>query len=102
MIKFDCGRAPGLEKRVKREPDEADRTEAKVEGSGGRWGWSSAHIGMPLPTEVREGGRASLPSQAATWEGWRVGTLPSSLLSLCRSLAALGRDPATVPLLSSR
>ncbi|XP_032244858.1 zinc finger protein 541 [Phoca vitulina] len=30
MIKFDCGRAPGLEKRVKREPDEADRTEAKV------------------------------------------------------------------------
>ncbi|XP_074172285.1 zinc finger protein 541 [Rhinolophus sinicus] len=30
MIKFDCGRAPGLEKRLKREPDEADRTEAKV------------------------------------------------------------------------
>ncbi|KAM8964106.1 zinc finger protein 541 [Lycaon pictus] len=30
MIKFDCGRAPGLEKRVKREPDEADKTEAKV------------------------------------------------------------------------
>ncbi|XP_044116467.1 zinc finger protein 541 [Neovison vison] len=30
MIKFDCGRAPGLEKRVKREPDEAERTEAKV------------------------------------------------------------------------
>ncbi|XP_037372762.1 zinc finger protein 541 isoform X1 [Talpa occidentalis] len=30
MIKFDCGRALGLEKRVKREPDEADRTEAKV------------------------------------------------------------------------
>ncbi|XP_061029658.1 zinc finger protein 541 [Eubalaena glacialis] len=30
MIKFDCGRAPVLEKRVKREPDEADRTEAKV------------------------------------------------------------------------
>uniref|UniRef100_A0A8C9KC57 Zinc finger protein 541 n=1 Tax=Panthera tigris altaica TaxID=74533 RepID=A0A8C9KC57_PANTA len=30
MIKFDCGRAPGLEKRVKREPEEADRTEAKV------------------------------------------------------------------------
>lgn len=55
MIKFDCGRAPGLEKRVKREPDEADRTEAKVEGSGGRWGWSSAHIGMPLPVEVGEG-----------------------------------------------
>ncbi|XP_037010982.2 zinc finger protein 541 [Artibeus jamaicensis] len=33
MIKFDCGRAPGLEKRLKREPDEADRTEAKVTGS---------------------------------------------------------------------
>lgn len=32
MIKFDCGRAPGLEKRVKREPDEADKTEAKVGG----------------------------------------------------------------------
>lgn len=30
MIKFDCGRALGLEKRLKREPDEADRTEAKV------------------------------------------------------------------------
>eukprot|EP00069_Balaena_mysticetus_P009893 bmy_06608T0 len=34
MIKFDCGRAPVLEKRVKREPDEADRTEAKAEGLG--------------------------------------------------------------------
>ncbi|XP_054444486.1 zinc finger protein 541 [Pteronotus mesoamericanus] len=33
MIKFDCGRAPGLEKRLKREPDEADRIEAKVTGS---------------------------------------------------------------------
>ncbi|XP_006868294.1 PREDICTED: zinc finger protein 541 [Chrysochloris asiatica] len=30
MIKFDCGRAPGLEKRVKREPEEVDRTEEKV------------------------------------------------------------------------
>ncbi|XP_047649227.1 zinc finger protein 541 [Phacochoerus africanus] len=30
MIKFDCGRAPGLEKRVRREADEADRTETKV------------------------------------------------------------------------
>ncbi|XP_053463285.1 zinc finger protein 541 [Nycticebus coucang] len=30
MIKFDCGRAPGLEKRVKREPDEVERTEEKV------------------------------------------------------------------------
>ncbi|XP_004607757.2 zinc finger protein 541 [Sorex araneus] len=30
MIKFDCGRAPGLEKRVKREAEEAERTEAKV------------------------------------------------------------------------
>ncbi|XP_058386982.1 zinc finger protein 541 [Diceros bicornis minor] len=30
MIKFDCSRAPGLEKRIKRESDEADRTEAKV------------------------------------------------------------------------
>ncbi|XP_006106967.1 zinc finger protein 541 [Myotis lucifugus] len=30
MIKFDCGRAPGLEKRLRREPEEADRTEAKV------------------------------------------------------------------------
>ncbi|XP_057569247.1 zinc finger protein 541 isoform X2 [Hippopotamus amphibius kiboko] len=29
MIKFDGGRAPGLEKRVRRELDEADRTEAK-------------------------------------------------------------------------
>ncbi|XP_058136480.1 zinc finger protein 541 [Dasypus novemcinctus] len=30
MIKFDCGRAPGLEKRTKREPDEGERTEEKV------------------------------------------------------------------------
>ncbi|XP_006142192.1 zinc finger protein 541 isoform X3 [Tupaia chinensis] len=30
MIKFDCGRAPGLEKRVKREPDEVERTEEKI------------------------------------------------------------------------
>lgn len=34
MIKFDCGRAPGLEKRLRREPDEADRTEGKVGGVG--------------------------------------------------------------------
>lgn len=32
MIKFDCGRAPGPEKRVRREPDEVDRAEAKVGG----------------------------------------------------------------------
>ncbi|XP_037676370.1 zinc finger protein 541 isoform X2 [Choloepus didactylus] len=30
MIKFDCGRAPGLEKRAKREPEEGERTEEKV------------------------------------------------------------------------
>ncbi|KAM5236863.1 zinc finger protein 541 isoform 2-T2 [Ctenodactylus gundi] len=30
MIKFDCGRAPGLEKRIKREMDEVERTEEKV------------------------------------------------------------------------
>uniref|UniRef100_A0A2I3GJG9 Zinc finger protein 541 n=1 Tax=Nomascus leucogenys TaxID=61853 RepID=A0A2I3GJG9_NOMLE len=30
MIKFDCGRAPGLEKRVGREPEEVERTEEKV------------------------------------------------------------------------
>lgn len=35
MIKFDCGRAPGLEKRLKREAEDADRTDAKVEGRGG-------------------------------------------------------------------
>ncbi|XP_008046527.1 zinc finger protein 541 [Carlito syrichta] len=29
MVKFDCGRAPGLEKRIKREPDEVERTEEK-------------------------------------------------------------------------
>lgn len=34
MIKFDCGRAPGPEKRVRREPDEVDRAEAKVGGLG--------------------------------------------------------------------
>lgn len=37
MIKFDCGRAPGLEKRLKRELDEADRTEAKVGSCAGPW-----------------------------------------------------------------
>ncbi|XP_060995693.1 zinc finger protein 541 [Dama dama] len=30
MIKFDCGRAPGPEKRVRKEPDEVDRAEPKV------------------------------------------------------------------------
>ncbi|KAM4825709.1 zinc finger protein 541 isoform 1-T2 [Thomomys bottae] len=30
VIKFDCGRAPGLEKRVRRELDEVERTEEKV------------------------------------------------------------------------
>ncbi|XP_049643283.1 zinc finger protein 541 [Suncus etruscus] len=30
MIRFDCGRIPGLEKRVKREADEMERTETKV------------------------------------------------------------------------
>ncbi|XP_075393874.1 zinc finger protein 541 [Tenrec ecaudatus] len=30
MIKFDCGRTPGLEKRIKRELEEAERTEEKV------------------------------------------------------------------------
>ncbi|KAM9633054.1 zinc finger protein 541 [Trichechus inunguis] len=30
MIKFDCGRAPGLEKRIRREPEEVERTEEKV------------------------------------------------------------------------
>ncbi|XP_039708119.1 zinc finger protein 541 [Pteropus medius] len=30
MIKFDCGRAPGLEKRLKREVEDADRTDGKV------------------------------------------------------------------------
>ena len=34
MIKFDCGRAPGPEKRIRREPDEVDRAEAKVGGLG--------------------------------------------------------------------
>lgn len=34
MIKFDCGRAPGPEKRVRREPDEVDRAEPKVRGLG--------------------------------------------------------------------
>uniref|UniRef100_A0A8C5K8E9 Zinc finger protein 541 n=1 Tax=Jaculus jaculus TaxID=51337 RepID=A0A8C5K8E9_JACJA len=30
MIKFDCGRVPGLEKRVRRKLDEVERTEEKV------------------------------------------------------------------------
>lgn len=47
MIKFDCGRAPGLEKRLKREAEDVDRTDAKVEGRGvwvltthPSWDWS--------------------------------------------------------------
>lgn len=58
MIKFDCGRAPGLEKRVKREPEEADRTEAKVEGLGEGGGWRSALIRRPRPIQLKEQGRA--------------------------------------------
>ena len=59
MIKFDCGRAPGLEKRVKREPEEADRTEAKVEGLGEGGGWRSALIRRPRPIQLKEQGRAA-------------------------------------------
>ncbi|XP_069918133.1 zinc finger protein 541 isoform X2 [Oryctolagus cuniculus] len=33
MLKFDCGRVPGLEKRTKREPEEAERPEEKATGS---------------------------------------------------------------------
>lgn len=34
MIKFDCSRVFGLEKRVKRDSDEVDRIEVKVDGLG--------------------------------------------------------------------
>lgn len=44
----------------------------------------------------------SLQWKASPLEGWRLGALIPSFLLFCRSLAALGRDPATVPLLSSR
>jgi hypothetical protein len=30
MVKFDCGRAPGLKKRGRRELDEVERTEDKL------------------------------------------------------------------------
>lgn len=59
MIKFDCGRAPGLEKRLKREPEEADRTEAKVEVVGVRsavLGWMpTARLSWGLGRCPREG-----------------------------------------------
>ena len=45
MIKFDCGRAPGLGKGVKRKLDEADPTERKVGDSGARGShWSSVLV----------------------------------------------------------
>ncbi|XP_006898761.1 PREDICTED: zinc finger protein 541 [Elephantulus edwardii] len=44
MIKFDCGRALGLEKRFRREPEEAERTEDKVTCSPQE---SSSHRATP-------------------------------------------------------
>lgn len=79
MIKFDCGRAPGLEKRVKREPEEADRPEAKVEGLGEGGGWRSALIGRPRPIQLKEQGRVSLQRKAPPLEGWRAGTLTAAV-----------------------
>lgn len=65
MIKFDCGRAPGLEKRLKREPDEADRTEAKVgvmqdPDSHCPSTWGGGHGGHPA-------GRVSLQRTFVSW-----------------------------------
>lgn len=34
MVKFDCGRMPGLEKRARREPEEVERQEEKVVRGG--------------------------------------------------------------------
>lgn len=51
MIKFDCGRAPGLEKRVRRELEEVERTEEKVEDPQGR-----GLIRSSLPLQSEPGG----------------------------------------------
>jgi hypothetical protein len=58
MIKFDCGRAPGLEKRVRRELDEVERTEEKVaDHEGGIW--SVSLVQTPPATAVGGRGRHS-------------------------------------------
>lgn len=87
MIKFDCGRAPGLEKRVKREPEEVERTEEKVEEPG----------------QCRE--LVSPPSACCLWS-WRVGSeggdAPDGRVSLqetrvpsalCLSYSRTGQHP---------
>lgn len=104
MIKFDCGRVPGLEKRLKREPEEADRTDAKVEGRGALE--LSADLRAHCPSELgvgagalREGfpcrGCLCLVSLRLPRKGGGSARL-RGFCPLCRSLAALERDPATV------
>ena len=81
MIKFDCGRAPVLEKRVKREPDEADRTEAKAEGLGVGLLEFSADLDARCPSKLGGGGGVH-PATFVFWtpasplEGRRGGQHP--------------------------
>lgn len=56
MNKFDCGRAPVPEKRVKRELGEADRTEAKVEGLGIGLQEFSTDLDARCPSKLAGGG----------------------------------------------
>lgn len=92
MIKFDCGRAPGLEKRVKRETDEADRTEAKVDGPGGGGAGVWPRLGCRCPSKSGkgEGGRApagkGFPARPSgslrSVEGWHPSIVVSAPLQV--------------------
>ncbi|XP_007102810.2 zinc finger protein 541 [Physeter macrocephalus] len=76
MIKFDCGRGPVLEKRVKREPDEADRTEAKVTCSPRE---RSSHCPTPeLKIKTKSYGRESILNSNPNASSKRTPELPGS------------------------
>lgn len=102
MMKSDCGRAPVPEKRAKREPDEADRTEAKVEGLGVGLLEFSADLDAQCPSKMGGGGGVAPHDVCAldTCFSLRRAAGRSApfhhVCPLCRSLVALGIDPATV------
>lgn len=75
MVKFDCGRAPGLEKRGRRELDEVERTEDKVEDA-----WGSG-LGASMVQSEGGGGSQGKVSLQKTWS--HTGIL-NHLYPLCR------------------
>ncbi|XP_059941120.1 zinc finger protein 541 [Mesoplodon densirostris] len=75
-VQFDCGRAPVPEKRVKRELDEADRTEAKVTRSPRR---KPSHRPTPEIQRTTESyRRKSIPNSSPNTSSKQTPELPGS------------------------